>query len=323
MLVELASPLLLIALSLGLLTWSADKLVDAACKLARLLGVSSFVIGATIVAFGTSLPELVVSGLASVRGRPGVGVGNAIGSNIVNIALVLGLASLLKPLPIPAQVVTQEAQKLIAATLLALTLAVDGELSHLDGVILFGLLVVIATRWFWAARQPKARTPTGDAETPPGWRMLAPPVLTVLALAAVLYLSSELLVEQAVIIAHRFGVSDLVIGLTIVAFGTSLPELAATLAAAARGQGDMAIGNVFGSNLFNLLGVLALPAAIASVPVEGIALRRDFMFMSALTLMLVAVAWLPGSKPRLTRATGSVFVALYGLYLYQLTLNPA
>ncbi len=361
----------LLALALALVVLSADKLVEAATHIAHFFGLSPLVIGLTLVAFGTSLPEMVVAMSAALQGHPEVGVGNAIGSNIANIALVLGACALLRPLAVPRAVVSHEAHKLIAATLLVLVLVLDHHLSWLDGAIMMMLLAVLTTRWIWAKPAEIDRTPavaavaaaeaveagvgaaeavvtstaTLDAanerdagvtaarealgasapqlERPdpsekrvprPLWRSIAYALVSLV----VLYGGSEVFVGQAAKLAGALGLSDLIIGLTIVAIGTSLPELAASIACTWKRQGDMAVGNIVGSNTFNLLGVFAIPGLIGGVDVTPLSLQRDFALMSALTLMLLAIVWLPGRASRLGRPAGIAFLSLYALYLFEL-----
>jgi arabinose-5-phosphate isomerase len=258
-------PILAVVGGLILLTWSAGRFVLGASCLARGLGVAPLLIGLTIVAFGTSAPEIVVSVLAALQGNPGLAIGNAIGSNIANIGLVLGLSALVTPLLVRSTILRQEFPILLLVSLLGFVLILDGTLGRIDGLILIaGLLLLTA----WLIRS--------------AMRGLG---------LVVLMVSSRMLVWGSVEIAHALGVSDLVIGLTIVAIGTSLPELAASVMSALKGEHDIAIGNVIGSNMFNLLAVLGLPGLIHPAAIDPAVVTRDFPVMIGLTLLLLVLAY--------------------------------
>ncbi len=305
-----------------LLVWGADRFVIGAAALAHNLGVSSLLIGLTIVGFGTSAPEVLVSLMAAWNGNPGLAIGNAIGSNITNVALVLGMTALVVPLTVGSTTLKREYPMLILVTLLACALMWDGELSTGDGWILLGvLLVVLFLLWRIAVGQRQA-DPFGaeiDEEIPAdmsngaafGWFLLG---------LAVLLASSRMLVWGAVGIAHAFGVSDLVIGLTIVALGTSLPELAASVGSAIKGEHDIAIGNVIGSNIYNLLGVLAMPALLAPGALAAEILTRDLPVMLSLTLALFLMAYGFRGPGRINRFEGALltlaFIAYEGYLFY-------
>jgi len=245
-----------------LLVWGADRFVLGASATARCFGVSPMIVGLTIVGFGTSAPELLVSGVAAWQGNPGLAIGNAIGSNITNIGLVLGVAALIRPLDVHSQTLRRELPVLLLVMAFGLVLLLDDELSRGDGLLLlFGLGLMV----YWMVMlglRSRADPLSGefDAEMPE--QMPVGRALMWLALGMiVMFAGSRLLVNAAVDIAHYLGVSDLIIGLTIIAIGTSLPELAATIMSALRNEHDIAIGNVIGSNMFNLLGVMGLPGA--------------------------------------------------------------
>lgn len=307
-----------------LLIWSADRFVLGASNTARLFGITPLVVGIVVVGFGTSAPELLVSGIAAMNGQPGLAIGNALGSNVANIGLILGLTALLFPLQVRSRIVRRELPVLIAFMALGAALLADGELSRLDGAILIiGLLGSIG----WAVRE--AHRQRGDILSTQFATEMQDQMSTAGALGnlllglLVLVASSRLLVWAAVEIAQALGVSDLVIGLTIVALGTSLPELAASLAAARKGEYDIALGNVAGSNMFNLLGVMALPGLIAPGAVDPLLLRRDYPIMVGLTVLL----WFFASNFSLRRggviqrpegaALLTIYVAYIALLCYQ------
>jgi len=307
----------------GLLIWGADRFVMGAAALARNLGVSTLLIGLTIVGFGTSAPEMLVAATASLDGSPVLAVGNALGSNIANIALILGITALVAPLTLHSQSLRREYPLLLAATLLGSALLLDGELSRSDGfILLIGLVVaLLLVIRIGLARGPvdplgaeiaaeiPSQMPTAVAS---GWFALG---------LAVLLGGSKLLVWGAVDIALDLGVSELVIGLTIVAIGTSLPELAASVASALKGEDDIAIGNVIGSNLYNLLGVLCLPGLLAPTIVDDSLLTRDLPMMLGLTLALPLLALL--GKNRLGRWAGLLLTLSFAAYLSWIGLDAA
>ena len=297
------------------LVWGADRFVAGAAATARNLGVSPLIIGLTIVGFGTSAPEMLVSAVAAWQGNPGLAVGNAIGSNITNIALILGLTAVIVPLATNSRLLRRELPLLMVTMLGGLLLLVDGELSRLDGVLLLtGLLALV----IWMVRTALAeRNGDGDAlatefseEMPQ--EMSTPRALFWLGVGLlVLLISSRLLVWGAVGIAELLGVSDLVIGLTIVALGTSLPELAASILSALKGEPDIAIGNVIGSNLFNLLAVLGIPGLIHPLGIGDDVLFRDYPVMLGLTLALFVMAYGIRGPGRINRVEGSLLLACY------------
>lgn len=314
----------LLALILGFITlvWSADKFLSGAASTATHMGVSRLLIGLTIVSLGTSAPEILVALAAAIDGNPLLAVGNAIGSNIANIGLVLGITAMIAPLPFSQGVLRTELPWLLGATLLTLILLFDLELSTLDGFILLGGLCYILYRLI------SYRGDAGDGVTDalqdeleelPQLGLVK--ALLWLALGLVVLLASaELLVWAAVEVAQSLGVSELVIGLTIVAVGTSLPELAATVGAALKGHTDIAIGNVVGSNILNLLAVLAVPGLVSSPAVDIEVLWRDCGMMLALTLALALFAYAIGSRPVITRFEGAVILMGwigYNMVLFQ------
>ncbi len=275
-----------------LLVWGADRFVFGAAGMARTLGVSPLIIGLVIVGFGTSAPEILVGGVAAWAGNTGLAIGNALGSNITNIGLVLGTTALIYPLSVHSDVLRREFPVLLLVMSLVVMLFLDGELGRLDGIL---LLVGMGTFIYWMvhlARQSR----TGDPMTVefeqeiPAPIPLGKAIFWLLLGLVVLLVGARLVVLGAVSIAQALGVSDLVIGLTIVAIGTSLPELAATLMSAHKGEDDLAVGNIIGSNLFNLLGVLGVPAAINPAAFDILVMTRDMPVMIVLTLALYFMA---------------------------------
>lgn len=298
-----------------MLTWGADRFVIGAAAVARNLGVSPLIIGLTIVGFGTSAPEMLVSAVASWRENPGLAIGNAIGSNITNIALILGTTSLIAPLSVHSSALRREFPVLLLVMLVALGLMFDGELGSMDGALL-GVGLVAMMIWLVRVGMRDRRDPMQsefDAEIPSHMPMLHALLWLVLGLV-VLVAGSRLLVWGAVNVAQAFGISDLVIGLTIVALGTSLPELAVSVMSALKKEHDIAIGNVIGSNIFNLLGVLAMPGLIAPGLFAPEVLMRDFPVMIGLTLMVAAMGYGLRGPGRINRLEGAVLLCAYIAY---------
>ena len=309
-------PSVVVALGLVGLLWSADRFVGAAAATAYRAGMSIMLVGMTIVSIGTSAPEIVVSVMASLDGAPDLATGNALGSNIANIALVLGVTALVVPIPVRFTIVRRELPLLLGATGLAGYALADGSLDRLDAALLIALLVF--SLW-WLFRADEAEQEMAD-DIPGmalgkaiGWLVLT---------MAVMIVSSRALVWGATELARTFGVSELVIGLTVVAIGTSLPELAACVASALKRHHDLAIGNVIGSNLFNMLAVLPVPALLAPGATDPAAAGRDFPVMLGLTLLLAALL-LWQRRGRLGRWIGALLACTYALYLTWLGLSVA
>lgn len=296
-----------------ILLWAADRFVLGASVIARNLGVAPLVIGMTIVGFGTSAPEILISAVSSLDGNPGLAIGNALGSNITNIALVLGFTSLLVPMTIKSETLKREYPILLAVTLGSLVLLMDGNFSRVDGIILItSMFLIIYTVTMLALRSRKTDPIVHEFEDemPPEMNTGVASLWFLLGLVLLL-IGSKLLVLGAVNIAQAMGVSDVIIGLTIVAIGTSLPELAATLMSAWKKEFDIAIGNVIGSNMFNLLAVLGIPGAIKPGPVpEGI-LERDFPVMISLTVMLFIMSYGFRRDGRINRIEGGILFACF------------
>ena len=301
----------------ALLVWGADRFVIGASATARNLGVPPLIIGLTIVGFATSAPEMLVSGMAAWGGNTSMGVGNAVGSNITNIALVLGITALVKPMTVHSGVLQREFPILFLATLFMLMLVIDGELTRLDGILMMGGLLLIIYWIVMVALQTRKKDPMSvefEAEIPremPQWKAMSLLLLGII----VLVISSRILVWGAVEVAVSFGISDLVIGLTIIAIGTSLPELAASVMSALKGEHDIAIGNVIGSNMFNILGVMGLPAIISGYQADAELLTRDLPVMIGLTIALFVLAYGFRGPGRLTRYEGSVLLSAFAVYM--------
>jgi cation:H+ antiporter len=306
--------LLAIVAGFALLTWSADRFVAGASALAYNLNISPLIIGLTIVSLGTSAPEILVSAVASLQGNGGLAIGNALGSNITNIGLVMGVTALIVPLSIHSRIVQRELPLLIGVMVLALLLLLDGTLGRLDGVILLsGMVLMLLWMTRVGIREKSSHDPMIDEftdEVPTDMSMRTAGLWTA-AGAVLLLASSKILVWGAVSIAHNMGVSDLVIGLTIVALGTSLPELAACIMSALKNEPDIAIGNVVGSNIFNLLAVLALPGLINPIAVSNEVLTRDYPVMMCLTLAFLVMAYGFRGPGRISRIEGALLVLAF------------
>ena len=310
---DLWVPLLAIIVGFSLLIWSADKFLSAAASVATNFGVSKMFIGLTVVSVGTSAPEIFVAITAAFNNHPMVAVGNAIGSNIANIGLVLGVTAIIAPLPFSRSVLRAELPWLLMATGFALLLLFDLELSVLDGLLLLVGLSLILYRLVLNEKSNNS----GDSEVSESIssELAGLPDMTTRRAAfwlligiIVLVMSARLLVWGATHIAVFLGVDEMIIGLTVVAVGTSLPELAATVSAAMKGHSDIAIGNVVGSNILNILAVLSIPGLITPTILENVALWRDCGMMLALTLLLALFAYAVGSKPVITRFEGAVML---------------
>ncbi len=305
--------LLQLAAGFILLIWAADRLVTGASALARNSGVSTLVVGLTIVGFGTSAPEMLVSAMASLRGNPSLAIGNAIGSNIANVGLILGLTALIYPLNVERITLKREFPVLGVIMLVTLALMWNLNFSRMDGIVLIGglaLLVggMVALGLSRGGKDPVTSTLAG--EVPQNMPTRTAVAWTVLGLV-LLPLSAHILVNGAVGLATIVGVSEAVVGLTIVALGTSLPELAAAATCAFRKEDDLAIGNILGSNMFNLLGVLGIAALIHPMQIEAILLHRDVLVMFAITIALFVLVWRPSGSGRIGRPTAFLLFAGY------------
>ncbi len=301
-----------------ILVWSADKFVEGAASTAKHLGMPSLLIGILIVGFGTSAPEMVVSAIAAMEGNPALALGNALGSNIVNIALILGVTAIVAPITVNSKIVKKEIPLLLLIVLASGYLLLDNSLTLVEGIVLIsGFFTLIAWSIVSAFRgRGDALEAEMDSELIEHEMTLKAGIVWLVIGLLLLIASSRLLVWGAVGVAHEFGVSDLIIGLTIVALGTSLPELAASVIAARKGEHDIAIGNVVGSNMFNILAVIGIATIISpmnGIPVE--VLNRDWIVMLALTIALLVMAYGFRSKEgKITRVEGTILIICYIAY---------
>lgn len=311
---------------LFVLIWSADRFIEGASSIARILGVSPLIVGMIIVGLGTSAPEMLVSGAAALQGNPGLGIGNAIGSNITNITLVLGVTAIFYHLPVHSRLLKREMPLVLATAVLAWVLMADGYFSRLDSIILLTTLFIVLVWMINSARnERKDHDPLIDetiVEIPEKMPLNNSIIWLIVGLTSLL-ISSKLLVWGASNIASEFGVSDLIIGLTIVAIGTSLPELAATISSARKGETDLAVGNIVGSNLFNTLAVLPIPAMINPLDVPKDALDRDIVIMIVMTIILLLFSFgFKKSRSMITHTKGWIlfvgFIAYETLLYFQI-----
>jgi len=302
----------------ALLVWGADRFVIGASATARNLGVSPLIIGLTIVGFGTSAPEMLVSAMAAWSGNPDMGVGNALGSNITNIGLVLGITALIVPLSVRSETLKREFPLLFAVMLIALALLLDGEMNRIDGII---LLIGMGALVYWMValglREYRNADPMASEFTDeiPAHMPMVKAVFWLLLGLVILMASSRILVWGAVNVAQWFGISDLIIGLTIVAIGTSLPELAASVMSALKGEHDIAVGNVLGSNMFNLLAVLGMPGLLHPAVTPPELMSRDFPAMIGLTIALFIMGYGFLRPGHVTRIEGGLLLLGYLAYL--------
>ncbi|MGP9498653.1 calcium/sodium antiporter [Halomonas sp. AOP43-D1-4] len=310
-------PLVAVAMGLVLLIWSAEKFIDGAAATSRWLGLSPLLIGMLVIGFGTSAPEMMVSVLAALQGNPGLAVGNAYGSNIANIGLVLGFVALIAPLAVHSSVIRKEMPILILVTLITGVMLWDGWVSRWEAALLLVALVIfIGVSIFRSKKQKDDALVEEVAETLDSNPMSrGKAIMWTLVGLVFLVASSRMLVWGAVEIAQRFGVSDLIIGLTVVAVGTSLPELASSISALRRKEHDMVLGNVVGSNLFNSLAVVGLAGVIAPIDAGREVLVRDWSIMTCMTLLMVLFAFSWKGRPRrINRLEGAVLFTLFIAY---------
>ena len=298
-----------------LLIWSADEFTNNGAKIANIFKISPLIIGLLIFGFGTSAPEMLVSGLAAYEGHPELSIGNAFGSNIFNIALVLGITTIILPIKVKQDILKKEWLYLMASTLVAGILIWDGHLSIADGLILLGLLAVFLIYTFVASK-------TGDHQEFDNLAIevkqdQAKKVWLMLTISfVVLLVSAKLVVWGGTELAALFGVSDLLIGLTVVALGTSLPELAVSISSALKKQHEMVVGNIIGSNLFNTVGVLAIPSLILPFDVPMEVINRDYPFMIGLTILLFVFSYKFKKEGVITRLEGVLLLVVLAIYLY-------
>jgi len=307
---------ILLLLGLILLFIGAEGLIRGSSALALRFGISPLVVGLTVVAFGTSSPELVVSINSSLEGNGGIALGNIIGSNICNIALILGTSALIKPLIVQAQVVKREIPIMIAVSILLFILSLNNEISRLEGLIFFaGIIVYIIISIYLSKKEKNSEVKKEFEEniTKQGGKLWKS-VVFVIAGLGLLAVGAKIFVDGAVVAAERMGVSQVVIGLTIVAIGTSLPELITSVVAAFKNEADIAIGNIVGSNVFNILSILGVTAIINPVSTSDAGLI-DFSLMLLTAILLLPLSW---SGYKLSRWEGGFFFAGYVIYMLSL-----
>ena len=304
-----------IIIGFGLLVWGAERFVHGAAAIAKNFGVSPLIIGLTVVGIGTSAPEILISIVAASQGNPALAVGNAIGSNITNIALVLGITAIVVPLTVKSETLRREYPIMFIVMLVSLMLVLDNHLGRLDGSILItGLFIML----YWMITQAKKQKRDPMEKE---FEQEIPDISTQKALLwfavglILLIISSRGLVWGSVNIAKAAGISDLVIGLTIVAIGTSLPELAASIMSALKKEPDIAIGNIIGSNMFNLLVVFGIPGLISPHIIDSAILERDFPFMIGLSIALFITAYGFKGEGRINRYEGGLLLAGYTAYM--------
>lgn len=305
-----------VIIGLLLLIWGADRFVHGAAATARNLGVAPLMIGLTIVSFATSAPEVLVSVVAALQGEPDLAVGNALGSNIANIGLVLGAVALIRPIQLKSATLRREMPALLAVTLLTVALFLDSYLSRVDGVVLLTGLVIVL---IWLARlgfRSSASDPMQadyEAEIPTHVTMKRAIFWLIVGIGTLL-VGAHLMVEGSVEIAKALGVSEIVIGVTMVALATSLPELAVSLVSALKGEFGLALGNIVGSNTFNLLAVIGAAAAIQPTPLPPSVLSLHLFVMVAFTLVLFAMTYEYDGKGEITRFEGFALIAAFLAY---------
>lgn len=309
----MAMPLLAVILGLVALVWSADRFVEGSASTARYFGMPSLLIGMVVVGFGTSAPEMVVSALAALQGNPGIALGNAYGSNITNIALILGITALICPLTIHSQVLRKELPVLTAVTGIAIYQLWDGELSRIDAVMLIVIFCMLMGWTIWQGLKQRNDAFADEMETELVQHKMPvrKALFWMLTGLVLLIISSRFLVWGAVTIAQQLGVSDLVIGLTIVAIGTSLPELASSVIAARKGEDDIAVGNIVGSNLFNTLMVVGIAGTISPQQTSPEILSRDLLVMTVLTISLFIFGFGMKRKKTISRSGGMLLLSSF------------
>jgi len=305
-----------VLIGLLLLFWGADRLVVGAGATARNLGVSPILIGLVVVGFATSAPEMLISALASMDNAPALAIGNALGSNIANLGLVLGTAILICPLAVQSETLRREFPAVLAATVLALLLFLDNQISRLDAVMLLAALGAL-TVWIIIVGSKSSVFDPIRADSEAEFRADIPASKATFWLVIgllTLLVGAELMVNGGTDVAKRMGVSELVLGITVVAVGTSLPELAVAIAGSLKGESDLVLGNVLGSNIFNLLAVIGIAGAIRPHEFDDGVLTLHFAFMGILTLGVFLLAYNRRSRVQLTRPSGGVLLATFLIY---------
>lgn len=316
-------PILALILGLLLLIWSADRFVEGSAATAKYFGMPPLLIGMVVVGFGTSAPEMVVSAISALNGSPEIALGNAYGSNITNIALILGITALISPLAVGSRIIRKELPILLLMTGLSACLLWDNNISRVDSLV---LLLAFAFLMGWTIVQGirhKGDSLGKQEENEIPAMSIGKALLWLILGLVVLIGSSQMLVYGAVEIATALGVDELVIGLTVVAIGTSLPELASSVAAARKGEHDIAVGNVIGSNFFNTLAVVGIAGSIKPMCVGAEVFSRDMLLMSLLTvaLFIMGMSWRKGQGGRINRWEGSLLLVVYIAYTTYLVLT--
>lgn len=307
-------PIIAVIIGLAVLVWSADKFVDGAVGVAKFCGMSTLLIGMVIVGFGTSAPELTVSAISAAQGNPELALGNAYGSNIANIALILGATALISPILMQRSIIRGDLPILIVVSLLSIALVWDGSVARWNGIVFLAVFAVAMGYSIW--REMRKHASLKEEKESTEKVSLGMSILWLALGLGLLVASSRALVWGAVEIARTLGVSDLLIGLTIVAIGTSLPELASSIAAARKGENDLALGNIIGSNLFNTLAVVGFAAVISPMDeVEKAVMTRDMPLMTILTIALIVLGFRRKGDGRLNRIAGGVLLLVYVGYL--------
>ncbi|WP_319380037.1 calcium/sodium antiporter [Thiomicrorhabdus sp.] len=319
MISSLLIPSLVLLVGLVLLVWSSDIFIDGAASTAVHLNISPLIIGVVVLGFGTSMPEIVVSSIASLDNSPGLAIGNAIGSNIANVGLVLGITALIAPIVVKSSILKRELPMLLAISLGVYLLISDGTLDFINGVIMVTALVA-AMIWMIRVNKeidpedPIASETQQEIENMPSMSMNKALLLLLVGLV-ILMGSAQMMVWGAESIARYFEVPDVIIGLTIIAIGTSLPELAAAIAAARKNEADLMIGNIVGSNLFNILAVLSVPALLAPGALEKDVLWVDYPVMLGFTLLMLILALPLRGKTEIGKTKGLLLTSLFVAYL--------
>lgn len=299
-----------------LLFFGGDWLVEGGVALARRFRISPLVIGMTIVAFGTSAPELLVSLISAIKGSAGIAIGNVVGSNIVNIGLILGLTALICPIETDNSKVIRHGSIMIAASLLLMVFALKSGITRIEGLTLFAGIILFTTI---SVRKGRTQPQEADIDSQEGKSMTVLAAIGLIVLScAMLAFGADILVDGATTIASAIGVSDKVIGLTIVALGTSLPELAASVAAAFKKQMDISIGNIIGSNIFNILCVLGVSTSIKPISLEFRDYANDFIWMIGFSVFIIIFTTMRKKKGRLGRTAGILFLLAYAVYAWSL-----
>jgi len=299
-----------------LLFFGGDWLVEGGVALARRFRISPLVIGMTIVAFGTSAPELLVSLISAIKGSAGIAIGNVVGSNIANIGLILGLTALICPIETDNSKVIRHGSIMIAASLLLMVFALKSGITRIEGLTLFAGIILFTTI---SVRKGRTQPQEADIDSQEGKSMTVLAAIGLIVLScAMLAFGADILVDGATTIASAIGVSDKVIGLTIVALGTSLPELAASVAAAFKKQMDISIGNIIGSNIFNILCVLGVSTSIKPISLDFRDYANDFIWMMGFSIFIIIFTTMRKKKGRLGRTAGILFLLAYAVYAWSL-----